>query len=85
VPDQKVVWLVTESLRKTDNYEWTGAKMTFELTPNGDTTILTYTYDGPVFENEFARLIQICDLVIKEKLYHFITGGDKQSTLNNEN
>ncbi|HEY2583076.1 MAG TPA: SRPBCC family protein [Mucilaginibacter sp.] len=78
VPDRKVVWLITESLRKTDNYEWTGAKMTFELAPTGDTTIVTYTYDGPVFENEYGRLIQLCDMVIKEKLYNFITEGSDQ-------
>jgi len=29
VPNNKVVWLVTESLRKTDNFEWTGTKMIF--------------------------------------------------------
>lgn len=75
VPGRKVVWLVTESLRKADNYEWTGAKMTFELTPNGNTTLLTYTYYSPVFENEYSRLIQVCDMVIKDKLYHFITDG----------
>src|SRR5271167_3945906 len=33
VPPKKVVWLVTESLRKTDNFEWTGTKMIFELAP----------------------------------------------------
>src|SRR5450432_2415146 len=33
VPNKKVVWLVTESIRKTDGFEWTGTKMIFELTP----------------------------------------------------
>ena len=33
VPGKKLVWLVTESIRKTDNFEWTGTKMIFELTP----------------------------------------------------
>ena len=36
VPDKKLVWLVTESIRKTDNFEWTGTKMIFELTPRGN-------------------------------------------------
>jgi len=40
VPDKKVVWLVTESVRKTDNYEWTGTKMIFELTSKGNNTLL---------------------------------------------
>lgn len=75
IPDKKVVWLTTESIRKTDNYEWTGAKMTFELTPENDATRLNFTYDGPVFENEYERLVKECDTVIKEKLYNFITNG----------
>jgi hypothetical protein len=33
----------------------------FELNAKGDTTILTYTYDGSVFENGFGGLIQVCD------------------------
>ena len=74
VPDKKVVWLTTESLRKTDNYEWTGTKMIFELTPEGNKTRLTFTYDGPVFENEYDRLVQVCDAVIKDKFYNFLTG-----------
>ena len=27
VPNKKLVWLATESIRKTDNYDWTGTKM----------------------------------------------------------
>jgi hypothetical protein len=72
-PNKKVVWLVTESIRKTDNYEWTGAKMIFELSPMGNKTLLNYTYDGPILENEYDRLVQLCDIVIKENLQNFIT------------
>jgi activator of Hsp90 ATPase-like protein len=75
VPNRKVVWLVTESLRKTDNFEWTGTKMIFELTPKGENTQLKFTYDGFVLENEYERLVQICDMVIKEKLYNLLTNG----------
>lgn len=75
VPDKKVVWLVTESIRKTDNFDWTGTKMIFELTPKGDHTLLKFTIDGPILENEYDRLVQICDMVIKESLYNFITRG----------
>jgi hypothetical protein len=66
------VWLVTESIRKTDNYEWTGTKMIFELTPGENNTVLRFTYDGVVLENESERLAQICDFVIKENLYNLI-------------
>jgi len=75
IPNEKVVWLVTESIRKTDNFEWTGTKMIFELTPKGENTVVKLTYDGFVLENEYDRLVHICDIVIKEKLYNLITNG----------
>jgi hypothetical protein len=75
VPGQSVVWLVTDSIRKTDNFEWTGTRMSYEITPNGNNTLIRYTYDGPVRQDERDRLAQVCDLVIKEMLYDFITKG----------
>jgi len=75
VPNKKIVWLVTESIRKTDNFEWTGTKMIFELTPKGDGTLLEFTYDGFIPENEYDRLVEICDMVIKENLYKLLTNG----------
>lgn len=71
-PDKKLVWLVTESIRKTDNFDWSGTKMIFELTPNGDNTKIEFTYDGVILADEYPRLVQICDLVTKELLYNFI-------------
>ena len=76
VPNKKLAWLVAESIRKTDNYDWTGTKMIFELTPKGDNTIVKFTYDGVVLENETDRLIQICDMTLKEMFYNFITNGN---------
>jgi hypothetical protein len=75
VPNQKVVWLTTGSIRKIDNFDWTGTKMIFELTPKGDNTLLKFTYDGVVLENESDRLVQISDMTIKEIFYNFITYG----------
>ena len=72
VPDKKIVWLVTESIRKTDNFDWTGTKMIFELIPHEKKTLLQFTYDGIVLKNESGRLAQICDFVIKENLYNLI-------------
>jgi len=80
VTDKKVVWLVTESLRNTDGFDWTGSKMIFELTPGANSTLLEFTYDGIVLENEYDRLVQICDMVIKERLYNFLTGGKSYTT-----
>jgi len=71
-PDKKLVWLVTESIRKTDNFDWSGTKMIFTLTPKENQTLLQFTYDGIVQEHESDRLAQICDFVVKEKLYNFI-------------
>lgn len=73
VPDQKVVWLVTESIRKTDKFDWTGTKMIFELTPKGDHTLIEFTYDGIILEGDYDRLVQICDVVIKVMLYDFLS------------
>jgi hypothetical protein len=72
VPGKKVVWLVTDSIRKPDNFDWTGTKMIFELTAKNNRTQLEFTYDGPVLENESERLKQVCDFVIKENLYNFL-------------
>lgn len=78
IPNKKVVWLVTESLRKTDNFEWTGTKMIFQLTSAENNTLLEFTYDGVILENEYDRLVQVCDMVIKEKLYNFITDNKEK-------
>jgi hypothetical protein len=75
VPNEKLVWLATESIRKTDNFDWTGTKMIFELTPKDNYTIVKFTYDGVVLENESDRLVQICDMTLKEMFYKFISNG----------
>ncbi len=77
VEDKKLAWITTESMRKTDGYEWTGTKFIFELTPNGENTILRFTYDGVVLEDESERLIQICDMTLKDLFYNYITQGKK--------
>ncbi|MCC8424068.1 SRPBCC domain-containing protein [Mucilaginibacter sp. UR6-11] len=75
VPDRKLVWLVTESIRKSDNFDWSGTKMIFELTPQGNHTQLKFTYDGVVLKEESDRLVQICDLTVKDFFYNFIVNG----------
>ena len=72
VPNKKLVWITTESLRKTDNYDWTGTKFIFELVPGDNNTVLNFTYDGVVLENEQDRLVHVCDMVIKENLYNVL-------------
>jgi hypothetical protein len=77
VPDKKVAWLTTESKRNTDDFDWTGTKFIFEFAPKRDNTLVRFTYDGVVFENEYDRLVQICDMTIKEMLYNFVINGNK--------
>jgi len=79
VPAKKVVWLVTDSelhwLEK-DKQEWTNTKMVFDITAVGDKTLLHFSHEGLVPEKEcYARCAQGWNLVIRERLFEFITEG----------
>jgi len=73
LPNERVAWITTGSRRSSDDFDLTGTKMIFALTPKGGRTVLTYTYEGVVLEQEYDRLVQICDLCIKEMFYDFIS------------
>ena len=75
IPNKKLVWLTIESIRKSDNYDWTGTKFIFELIPHGPNTLLKFTYDGVVLENEADKLAWICDMTIKDMFYNYIING----------
>lgn len=75
IPGKKLGWLTLESIRQSDGFDWTGTKMIFVLTPKDDSTLLRFTYDGVVLEHEYDRLVQICDLTVKEMFYRFIMNG----------
>lgn len=72
IPGKKVAWQTTASLRKSDNYDWSGTKFIFDLAPAGDATMLKFTYDGVVLEHETEKLAHICDLTLKEMFYNHI-------------
>jgi activator of Hsp90 ATPase-like protein len=77
VPAKKVVWLVTESelpwLEK-DKHEWTNTKMVFDITAAEGKTSLHFTHEGLFPEKEcYARCEQGWNMVIKERLFEFIT------------
>ena len=53
VPNQKIVWLVTDSdLKFQKNNEWTGTKLIFEINEVNDKTEVRFTHEGvvPTFE-----------------------------------
>lgn len=78
IPDQKVVWLVTESEINyaEDKREWTGTRIRFEITEKDGKTQLCFTHIGldPGIEcfdscsNSWTRLIQ-------QSLFSLITTG----------
>lgn len=77
IPDKKIVWLVTESKLnwiENNKEEWTNTKMIFEITVNGDKTVLHFTHEGLVPEKEcYAMCEQGWNMVIKDWLFNFIT------------
>jgi methyltransferase-like protein len=79
VPNKKIVWLAIESQRESDNFDWTGTKFIFELIPKGDDTILKFTYDGVILKSDLDRLVQICDMTLKEFFYNFIINHQVRS------
>lgn len=75
IPDKKLAWMTTESLRKSDDFDWSGTKFILELTPKDEKTLVHFIYDGVVLENERDILIKVCDMTIKDRLFHYISEG----------
>ena len=78
IPNNKVVWLVTESTLhwlKKDRQEWKNTRMIFEISTRGNKTVLHFTHEGLVPEKECYKMCQQgWTMVIKDWLFHFITG-----------
>jgi len=79
IPDKRMVWLITDSRLswlERNKHEWTGTKMIFELTPDGDKTVVRYTHEGLVPGMEcYERCSQGWEMVIKERLFKFLSEG----------
>lgn len=79
IPNEKVVWLVTESNMTfiKDAEEWVGTKIIFAITKDGDKTKLTFTHEGLVPEVEcYQFCMPAWDQYIKGSLYKLITKGE---------
>ncbi len=79
VPGKKVVWLVTDSKLnwlERDKTEWTNTRMVFDLKTEGDFTVVDFMHEGLYPEQEcYSRCSQGWDLVIKDRLFNYITNG----------
>lgn len=78
IPDRKVVWLVTESQINyaEDKTEWTGTKMSFEISELGYKTQLCFTHLGLTPEIEcFDSCSNSWSQLIRQGLFTLITTG----------
>ena len=78
IPDQKVVWLVTESIINyaEDKSEWTGTKISFEIAEQDNKTQLRFTHLGLDPEIEcFDSCSNSWSQLIQQSLFSLITTG----------
>jgi len=84
VPGEKVVWLVTDS-RLTfikDQGEWTNTRITFQISEQGDKTLVRFTQSGLVPGMEcFNDCSNAWTYYIQTSLFNLITTGKGQPTL----
>ena len=81
IPDKKVVWLVTESLINyvEDKNEWTGTKMSFDITEQDNKTLLRFSHIGLVPQIEcFDSCSNSWSQLIRQSLFSLITTGEGQ-------
>lgn len=81
VPGKKVVWLVTESSLSfvKDKGEWTGTKVSFEISKQGNKTQLRFTHHGLVPAVEcYDKCTPAWTYYVKDSLLSLITTGKGQ-------
>jgi hypothetical protein len=73
---RRVVWLITESTLawlEGDKDEWTNTRLVLEVAPKGDGTVLRFTHEGLVPEQEcYSRCSAGWSVVIYDYLRNFI-------------
>lgn len=81
IPDKKVVWLVEEnnfSFTK-DKKEWTGTRIIFDISRDGNKTKMVFTHKGLVPEYECYNVCHDAWIgFIQNSLYNLITTGKGQ-------
>lgn len=80
VPDQKVVWLVTDAelsfIEKKD--EWIGTKVIFDISKKGDQTQVTFTHEGLSTDVEcYDRCSSAWQMYLNQKFLPLIQSGEK--------
>lgn len=76
IPGKKIVWLVTESKLNfiKDTQEWTGTKISFDITKKGDKTAVRFTHMGLVPDVEcYHDCSNAWSSYINSSLRNFIT------------
>ncbi|MDR3679194.1 MAG: SRPBCC domain-containing protein [Flavipsychrobacter sp.] len=78
VPNQRVVWLVTDSSLNfiSDKSEWTGTRIIFDIAKQDGKTKLTFTHEGLVPQIEcFDACSNAWNQLVKQSLMSLITTG----------
>lgn len=81
IPNKKVVWLVTDSSLSfvEDKNEWTGTKISFDITEQDGKTVLTFTHHGLAPEVEcFDSCSGAWTQLIHQGLFSLITEGEAE-------